>query len=81
MLHPPNVATPLVTVAGALVQVSAAVESPPVNPSVTPVVLSVSTTFPRESSTDTTGWLAKAKPGAAALLGWVAKASWLGVPA
>ena len=55
MLQPANVATPFVTVAGAVVQVSAAEGSPPVSASVTPVVLSVSTTLPNESSTDTTG--------------------------
>jgi hypothetical protein len=69
--QPAKVATPLLTVTGFVVQLRIAVGSPPVNASVTEVVLSVVTTLPPASSTETTGCCANALPAVAVLLGSV----------
>src|SRR2546423_13806620 len=80
MAQPANIATPLVTVIGLVVHDSVPVGSPPVHASVTTAALSVVTTLPPASSSDTTGCWRKAAPASAALPGCAVKTSCVAAP-
>jgi len=73
--RPEKVATPL---AAALVGFVS--DTPPLVKLAVTVDESVVTTLPPESSTLTTGWVARAAPEFAVLEGWVVMTSWVAAP-